>query len=70
MVACGVMSVGYVELILNAFLRRAAGKVAFALLGDNIGDIAFLGLEIIAHCGGLIVGAFFIENRLADYLAG
>ena len=38
-----------VIIVILGLLSDATGKKAFALLGDNVGDIAAFGLEIVFH---------------------
>ena len=61
-VAGGIAPILDVVLIILHLLGDSACEVAFTLFGDDIGDIAFPGFEIVAHCARLIFTAVILEH--------
>lgn len=48
-VACGVTAVLDIEVLAVGLLGGASGEIPLSLLGDDIGDVAALALEVVAH---------------------
>ena len=69
-VACGVAAVFHIIVLPLALLCVSAGEESLALLGDHVGDIAALALEIVAHGAGIVGGAPLLEYGGADHRAG
>ena len=61
----GVAAVLDVIVIIFGFLGDATSEEAFALLSDNVGNVAALGLEVVLHHPGLIFAAIVLEHRIA-----
>ncbi len=62
-VAGGVEAVLEIEGVFVYLFRCAARQKSFALLGDHVGDEAFLGLEVVAHGLRLVFGTLVVEHR-------
>ena len=64
-ITSGVTAVLDVIVIVLGLLGDAAREETLALFGDNFGDIAALGLEVVLHHLGFIFTAVVLENRIA-----
>ena len=61
----GIFSVLDVIVVVLGLLGDATGQVALALFGDDVGDVAALGLEVVFHHARLIFAALILEHGLA-----
>ena len=68
-VAGGVAAVLDVIVVILGLLGNAAGEIALALLGDDVGNITALCLEVVLHYAGLILAAIVLEHRFASQFA-
>ena len=48
-VTSGIAAILDVIIVILGLLGDATREIAFALLGDNVGDVAALGLEVVLH---------------------
>ncbi len=62
-VACGIEAVLNEETAVFHLLGLAAGEVSLSLLGDDIGYVAALGLEVVSHRLRLVFARTVFENR-------
>ena len=60
--AGGVFAVFHEESSILGALRLASGEVAVLLLGDDLGDVSPLGLEVILHGLRFIFARFILEH--------
>ena len=65
----GVSAVLDVIIVILGLLGDAACEEAFTLLGDDVGGVAALGLEVVFHHLGLIFAAVVLEHRVTDQVA-
>ena len=68
-VAGGVAAVLYIESVFVYFLCLSACQIAFALLGDYIGDVAVFRLEVVVHCFCFIRCPVVFEYGSAEEVA-
>ncbi len=59
----GIAAILDVVVIVLGLLGDAAGKKALALLCNNVGDEAALGLEVIFHDARLVLAAIVLKHR-------
>ena len=64
-----IAAADHVQGVVFALLRAPGGNVAFALLGDYVGDVSFLCLEVIAHGFGFVFLPAVFEERIAKLLS-
>ena len=50
--------------VILGLLGDAASEEAFALLGDNVGNVAALGLEVLFHFAGFIFSTIVLKHRV------
>ncbi len=60
-VASCVLSVFEKVGIVGILFGFASGQVSLSLLGDNVGDECFLGIEVVFHRGGFVFAAGVFE---------
>ena len=65
----GVAAILNIIIVILGLLGNTACQEALALLGDDIGDVATLGLEVVLHYLGLILTAIVLEDGVALKLA-
>ena len=62
-ITSGVTAILDVIIIVLGLLGDATREEALALLGDNIGDVTALGLEVVLHDARLVLTAVILEYR-------